>query len=114
MRITLEQSALTDPRLFSREERVEMVGQVVEAAEQALTRASEQLEAGTLQDLGRTAHVARNNALSIGARQLADACWELEQAARAGDRDAATSCLAQAEELWPPTRAAIDQLTDQL
>jgi hypothetical protein len=46
----------------------------------------------------------------VGATEFSDALQRLEQAARSSEPAAAKEAAAEVDELWPDTRAAIEQL----
>lgn len=74
----------------------------------SLTRAIEQVEAaikaGELDGATRAAHAARNDAMTLGARQLLEALTDLEAATRDWDAPRAGAALERVQAVWPPTR----------
>ena len=74
----------------------------------SLTGAIEQIEAaagaGELDAVTKAAHAARNDAMTLGARQLLDALTALESAGLDFDEAGVREALGRVREFWPPTR----------
>jgi HPt (histidine-containing phosphotransfer) domain-containing protein len=62
---------------------------------------------------GRAAHTLKSNALTFGADGLADVARRLEEAARAGDLDAARPLATDLSEEWDRVRPLIAELCDR-
>jgi HPt (histidine-containing phosphotransfer) domain-containing protein len=116
-RIALEPSPLSDSQIFAPAERRALIEEVIAGTEALLGKLREHVAAADLAAAARTAHSARNNALSVGAGELAQALQAFEAAAR-GDLAAspergaglAAQALGRAQELWQPTRDAMQRL----
>lgn len=111
--VQLDAGRLRDLRIFSENELREIgrratstIAAQLEAVDQALAR----------QDLaaaGEAAHRARNEALLMGARELAEALGSIEEAVRSERSSQAREAAGQARALWPPTREAIERATQR-
>jgi HPt (histidine-containing phosphotransfer) domain-containing protein len=112
MRITLDPAPLTDPGVFEPEERGALIAGVVTSTIETLHQLSGLLAAADLPAAVEAAHRGRNEALAVGAAEMARAFGALEQAARSGAPAPAQDALRELDELWPPTREAIARLTE--
>jgi len=81
---------------------------IVASMLRSLTGSIEQVEAamkaGELDGAIRAAHAARNDAMTLGARQLLEALTDLEAATRDWDARRAGAALERVQAVWPPTR----------
>jgi HPt (histidine-containing phosphotransfer) domain-containing protein len=91
-------------------------GAIVASMLTSMTGAMEEIEAalaaGEFDRATRAAHSARNDALTVGARQLLDALTELEAATRDEDAARAAAALERVHEVWPPTRDALATIAE--
>ena len=78
------------PRFFA-----EIVDRYTVDARAALPRMRSALEAGDKDALREAAHALKGGSRSVGARQVAACCEQLEGFARAGDLDAAESLVVE-------------------
>jgi HPt (histidine-containing phosphotransfer) domain-containing protein len=87
------------------------VGAIVASMLVSMTGAIDELEAavaaGELDRAIRPAHVARNDALMLGAGPLQTTLTELESAARSSDEPRVRAALARLRQVWPATRAGL-------
>ena len=81
-----------------------IVGSMMESMSTAIEQLERALEAGELDDAVRAAHLCRNDALMVGARELQLALAKVESAARSAQLEQARSEFGPIRELWPPTR----------
>jgi hypothetical protein len=103
--VRLDPARVADLQIFSDGELREIANRVIDA----LAALQRQLaSAGEPSRVAELAHLALNEALVVGARELADAFGALERAARAGR--SIGEPLRAVENLWPPSRAAIEQI----
>jgi HPt (histidine-containing phosphotransfer) domain-containing protein len=81
---------------------------IVEALMQSMSTSIEGLEAaladGELEEATRAAHLCRNDALMVGARELQLALAEVESATRGAQLEEARAAFERLEALWLPTR----------
>lgn len=110
--VTLEAARLADLEVFDPAERGELVAGVIARTEALLREISEILAGGALAELTEAAHRGRNEALSVGARELDLAFARLETAANDGQPGSAQETVGRLQALWPPTREAIGRIAD--
>lgn len=91
----------------------EIVGSLLGSITGGLRQIEHAVAAGDLETTYRAAHHCRNDALMVRAGSLLKVLEALEQAARDGDLDAATSELERLQEVWPPTRAELERLIER-
>ena len=70
-----------------------------------MRRSQEQEDADTVR---RAAHTLKSNGRTFGATALADACEELEHAAKTGAVAGTEELVTQVEELFPHVKAALE------
>jgi HPt (histidine-containing phosphotransfer) domain-containing protein len=91
-------------------------GAIVASMLTSMTAAMEEIEValadGEFERATRAAHSARNDALTVGARQLLEALTELEVATRRCDAAGASGALERVHAVWPPTRDALATSAD--
>lgn len=107
----LDAARLRDLEIFSQKE-LEVIGR--RAIDQISRHLDAVEDAVAGQDLGRAgeaAHGARNEALLVGARELAEALQSVEDEARAGGGSGVGEAVGRARALWPSTREAIARAT---
>jgi HPt (histidine-containing phosphotransfer) domain-containing protein len=79
----------------------------------AITQIEQALAADELDRATYAAHLCRNDALMVGARDLQRSLADLEAATRAADLDAARRLFARVLELWAPALAELAQLIER-
>ena len=88
-----------------------IVGSLVQSMEQAIDRAGAAVAAGELDEAARAAHLCRNDALMVDAKELLRALSELESAARDHRDDATRAALDQVQLVWQTTRRELERAT---
>jgi uridine phosphorylase len=108
--VQLDAGRLKDLSVFSAAELRPICLGAIGAITEQLDAIDRGVAAGALEQVGESAHRARNDALLVGAQELCTALAALESAARAGQRSRAREAAELAREVWPETRAAIAEL----
>jgi CheY-like chemotaxis protein len=72
------------------------------------------LAAGNAEELRRAAHTLKSNGRTFGATSLAEACQELETAARAGALEGAAELVGQVEARFEKARAALEAVRQEV
>jgi HPt (histidine-containing phosphotransfer) domain-containing protein len=111
-RVSLDLDRIDRLRVFSRDELVEIVNEVVGGISTLLDSAADAIEVSDHSTVFQAAHRARNEALVVGARDLIRVLAHLELAAQNGDMAAAGEVLGRVRAAWPASRAAIERLPE--
>ncbi len=90
----------------------EILGSLLASIADGLAQIRQAISAEDLETAFKAAHRCRNDALMVRAGPLLKVLESLEQAARDGDLDGARTELERVQEVWPPTRAALESLLD--
>lgn len=106
----LDADRLAQLRVFSDTERHEIAKGAATAITAQLDRLERALSSSDLDTVADAAHGARNETLLVGAGQLTSAFADLEQAARAGEQEAARAAAEQVKAIWPAAQVAIDEI----
>jgi HPt (histidine-containing phosphotransfer) domain-containing protein len=109
--VQLDAGRLRDLQIFSSSELEEIGRRAIDAISRELDALDRALGDEEFRAAGEAAHRARNEALLVGARELAESFQSVEDAARASQAAAAGQAAATARSLWPPAREAIAQAT---
>jgi HPt (histidine-containing phosphotransfer) domain-containing protein len=109
--VQLDAERLRDLRIFSGSELLEIGREAVRVIAEQLDSLDAALSSQDLDSVREAAHRARNEALAMGARDLADALGSVELAARARHHEDARDAVAATRELWPSTCEAIVRAT---
>ena len=88
----------------------DIVGAILEDAPERLAEIASGLADGDARLVRRAAHTLKANGLTFGALAFAEACRELEEAARGDFLDAAAPIAAEIERSWSAVRPAIEAL----
>jgi hypothetical protein len=96
--------------VFTRDELTVVATEVIRSVSAEIAAAHDAAVSGDLHRLAHAAHAGRNEALMVGARELADAFGQAEIAANAGDAHAAREALVRVESSWSSVRAEVEQL----
>jgi hypothetical protein len=78
----------------------------------AIERVEAAVSAGELDAAAKAAHAARNDAMTLGARQLLEALTDLEAAGRDHDNARVSEALMRVRDVWPPTRDELASAAD--
>jgi HPt (histidine-containing phosphotransfer) domain-containing protein len=109
--VQLDAERLQDLQVFNEAELREIGLRAIRAISEQLLELDRELAREDLRAAGEAAHRARNEALLVGARELAAALGVVEESARAGRGSVASEAAATAQEVWPSTRDAIRRAT---
>jgi HPt (histidine-containing phosphotransfer) domain-containing protein len=111
--VQLDTERLRDLEIFSQSE-LEVIGRrAIDEISRHLNAVDDAVAGQDLTVAGEAAHGARNEALLMGARELAEAFQSVEDAARAGDGSGVGEAVGRARALWPSTREAIALATER-
>lgn len=89
-----------------------IVGSLLQSMESAIEQAKAAVAAGQLDDAARAAHLCRNDALMVDAKQLLAALSELESAARDHQLEPTRHALERVQVVWPGTREELERAAD--
>lgn len=89
----------------------DIVGAFLEDAPAQIAELQRGLERDDVQLIRRIAHTLKGNASTFGALDLAQACRELEEAAKGDSLGSAATMAAEIEARWRVARPAIEALT---
>jgi HPt (histidine-containing phosphotransfer) domain-containing protein len=90
------------------ESAAEIVEGLRDSMRAAIARIEASVAAGELAEAARAAHLCRNDALMVGAKQLLRALEAVEQASLAADPEAVQAALTELRSTWPATLAELD------
>jgi HPt (histidine-containing phosphotransfer) domain-containing protein len=86
----------------------ELIGTFLADAPALVETLGRSLAAGNGEELRRAAHTLKSNGRTFGATSLAEACQELEAAARAGALEGAAGLVGRVEARFEKARAALE------
>jgi HPt (histidine-containing phosphotransfer) domain-containing protein len=109
--VQLDAERLRDLQVFNQKELEDIGRRAIDAISQQLDELDRAVGGQDLAAAGEAAHRARNEALLLGARELAEAFQSVEDATRADLGSGAAEAAVAARALWPPTREAIARAT---
>jgi HPt (histidine-containing phosphotransfer) domain-containing protein len=107
-RSALDADRLAQLRVFSQAELHAIAKSALTVIGDQLKRLEGALARTDLSAAADAAHLARNETLLVGARELTDAFADLEHAAREGNCPGARAAARQVNAIWPATHDAID------
>jgi hypothetical protein len=112
-KVTLDDRRIAELEIFTDAQLQKLVADVISAISELLDRVTASVAPPAQPDfpqLEDVAHRGRNDALVVGASELADALGQLELAAREGHLAAARATVSRLHALWPATQAAIERI----
>jgi HPt (histidine-containing phosphotransfer) domain-containing protein len=108
--IRLDAERVAELKVFEADELSEIANETIASLDELSTQLTQAISSGDLRGAASLAHAARGEAMVVGAMELVGELQSFEDALHDGDPARALEGADRIGELWPDTRAAIEQL----